>query len=236
MSKHMHRLAAPRSYPIFRREAHYVAKVRPGPHPKEKSLPLLIVLRDVLKVADTQNEVKRILKERKVLVDSKVRKDQKFPIGFMDVLWLPLLNTYYRVLFKKDGTLNFVKINEQEAKMKLCKIVGKRIIKKGKIQLNLHDGRNILVDDNKYKPGDSVLITIPEQKILKHLPLEKQMMVFIIDGKHIGETAKLVDFHPMAGSTEDRVVLESSGVQFETLKKYVFVIGKDKPELSIGEN
>lgn len=235
MSRHMHRLAAPKNYPILRKTAHYVIKVGPGPHPKKMSLPLMIVLRDVLKVGHIQSEIKHILNDGKVIVDGKLRKSPKFPVGFMDVISVPLLKENFRIVFNKDSSLNFLKIKEHEAKMKLCKIMKKTMLHKGKTQLNLHDGRNLIVDDKKYKSGDSVLITLPEQKITKHLPLEKDMLVYITDGKHIGETAKLVDFHSMAGSTEDRVVLHShSGEKFETLKKYIFVIGKEKPELHIG--
>jgi len=235
MSKHMHRIAAPRNYPILRKTAHYVIKLSPGPHPKKASLPLLVVLRDVLKVGYTQKEIKHILNDKKVLVDGKVRKSMKFPVGFMDLLSLPLLKENFRVLFNKDSSLHFMKINEAESKLKLCKVMDKTLLSKGKTQLNLHDGRNIIVDDKKYKSGDSVLITVPEQKITKHLPLEKDMLVYIIDGKHVGETAKLVDFRSMAGSTADRVMLNShAGEKFETLKKYVFVIGKEKPEIHIG--
>jgi small subunit ribosomal protein S4e len=234
MSKHLHRLAAPRNYPILRRIKHYIIKVGPGPHPKKASLPLLLVLRDMLKIADTQDEIRHILNDKKIIVDEKIRRNPKFPVGFMDTI--SFLHHHYRLLFKHDGTIDLTKITDEEAKTKLCKIVDKTIIRKGKTQLNLHDGRNIIVNDGKYKAGDSIMITLPDQKITKHFPLEKHMLVYIIDGKHIGETAKLVDFHSMSGSTEDRVVLDRAGEKFETLKKYVFVIGKEKPEIHIGEH
>lgn len=235
MSRHMHRLAAPKNYPILRKAAHYIIKVGPGPHPMESSLPLLVVLRDVLKIAGIQKEIKIILNEKKVLIDGKITRNPKLPVGFMDIVSLPLLKENFRVLFNKDSTLQFLKINDAEAKEKLCRIINKTIVKKGKIQLNLHDGKNIIVDDQKYKSGDSVLIKIPEQKITKHIPLEKNVLVYIIDGRHIGETAKVADFHQMTGSTDDRVALvDDTGKKFETLKKYIFVIGKEKPEINIG--
>lgn len=234
MSKHMLRLAAPKTYPILRKESKYIVKIGAGPHPKEQSLPLLVVLRDMLKIAHTQNEIKRILNDKKVIVDGKVRKNPKIPIGFMDIISLPILKHNYRVLFDRKGVLQLIKISDHEAKSKLCKIMDKTIIRDGKIQLNLHDGRNIIVNDQKFKSGDSILITLPDQKITKHLQLEREVMVYITDGKHVGETATIINFHPIPGSTEDTVLLKNeTGGEFETLKKYVFVLGKEKSEIHI---
>ena len=59
-------------------------------------------------------------------------------------------------------------VNEKESSLKLCKIKGKNLMK-GKINLNLHDGRNIITDNKEIKVGDSVLIELPAQKINQHL-------------------------------------------------------------------
>jgi small subunit ribosomal protein S4e len=233
MSGHLQRLAAPRNYPILRKTAHYVIKTAAGPHTKKMSLPLLLILRDILRIADTQHEIKQILNGRKVLVDGVPRTDMKFPVGLMDVLAFPQVKESYRILLNHDGTLKLSKITDKESKLKLCKILNKTAVRKGKIQLNLHDGRNLIVDDKKYKTSDTILISLPDQKVSKHYPLEKESNVFITDGKHVGEAAKIVDMHRMAGSTEDRVVLENQNGKFETLKRYVFVIGKEQPEVQI---
>ncbi len=234
MSKHLHRIAAPKKYPILKKVAHYVIKVSPGPHPKRDSLPLLLILRDLLRLTKNAKESKKLLNSRKVLVDKKVRKDPKFPVGLMDVISIPDLNQNFRVVFDNHGKVRLIEIDEKEAGLKLCKIMDKKLIKKGKIQLNLHDGRNILVDDQKYKSGDSILISLPKQEIKLHLPFEKGMLVYIVDGTHIGEMAKITEFRPMPGSNPDRVLLENvNGETFETLKKYIFIIGKEKPEINL---
>ena len=55
----------------------------PGPHKLRECLPLIVLLRNRLKYALTGDEVKRIVKQRLIKVDGKVRTDPTFPAGFM---------------------------------------------------------------------------------------------------------------------------------------------------------
>jgi Ribosomal protein S4E len=86
MGRHQKRIAAPRSWKIERKTAYWTVKPRPGPHPGNRSIPLLLIVRDMLKLADNSKEAKRILNEGNVTVDGKVRKDHKFPVGIFDLL------------------------------------------------------------------------------------------------------------------------------------------------------
>jgi len=235
MSNHIHRIASPKKYPVLRRGKHYVVKGEPGPHPKDSSVPLLLVLREMLNIVKTYNEAKKILNEGKILIDQKVRKSLKFPIGLMDVISIPSEGKNYRMIFSEKNKVKLIEIPEEEAKLKLCKIVNKKIIKNGKVQINLHDGRNILVEDNKYKPGDSLLINLPDQYVKKHIPLQKGVIVLVTDGTHIGSISKIVDFVSLPGSLENRVLLMDlkDNSKYETLKKYVFVIGTESPEIKV---
>lgn len=54
-----------------------------GPHKLRESLPLIIMLRNRLKYAITRSEVEKIVKQRVIKVDGKVRTDMTFPAGFM---------------------------------------------------------------------------------------------------------------------------------------------------------
>ena len=55
----------------------------PGPHKLRECLPLIVFLRNRLKYALTYDEVKKILKQRLIKVDGKVRTDVTYPAGFM---------------------------------------------------------------------------------------------------------------------------------------------------------
>ena len=64
----------------------YVSKApRPstGPHKLRECIPLVVFLRNRLKYALTADEVKKIVKQRLIKVDGKVRTDSTYPAGFM---------------------------------------------------------------------------------------------------------------------------------------------------------
>ena len=57
----------------------------------------------MLGVAQTRKEGKLILAQGKVLVDGKIRKQDESPVGLMDVISLPDMNKYYRVMPSHKG-------------------------------------------------------------------------------------------------------------------------------------
>ena len=62
-----------------------VFAVRPscGPHKLRNSLPLVVILRNRLKYALNYHEVVKIVMQRTIKVDGKVRTDKKYPTGLM---------------------------------------------------------------------------------------------------------------------------------------------------------
>jgi small subunit ribosomal protein S4e len=97
------RKPAPRFWPIHRKEGVWIVRPSSGPHSLEKCLPLLLVLRDILEVAETRKEAKKIISQGKVYVNGKVRGKDDFPVGLMDVISLPDLNKFYRVMPSHKG-------------------------------------------------------------------------------------------------------------------------------------
>ena len=89
--KHLKRYKAPKSWPIHPKEDTWTVKPSAGSHSINDSIPLTLVIRDVLKLADNSREAKRIINSGNVLVDGRVVKDYKFPVGFMDIIEIPKL-------------------------------------------------------------------------------------------------------------------------------------------------
>ena len=58
-----------------------------GPHRLRECLPLILFLRNRLKYALTYNETKKIVMQRHIKIDGKVRTDITFPAGFMGMYW-----------------------------------------------------------------------------------------------------------------------------------------------------
>ncbi|MBI2135645.1 30S ribosomal protein S4e [Candidatus Woesearchaeota archaeon] len=225
VKNHMKRLAAPKSWAVHRKLTAYITKPRPGAHSYKLGMPLNVVIKELLKLANTSREVKEIIKTG-VSIDGKKVIDERSIIGFMDVLSFIHSKEAYRILLNNNGFITPVKIEASESKIKLSKIIGKNLVN-GKTQLNLNDGRNLLVDKDGYRCGDILLIEIPNQKILEKIPLEKGSKIYLMGGKHIGE------IHTAETITGEKISLRSKdGSVFETLKKYAFAVGKDKVALS----
>ncbi len=184
--KHLSRLAAPKTWKIKRKGIKWISRPLPGTHSIDRSIPLNLVFINLLNYARTNKEVKHILNNQEIFVDGVRRKNPRFAIGVMDVLAIPKLEQYFRVLLTRKGKLRLLPIEEKEANLKLCRIKNKRAIK-NKIQLNLGDGRNILTEKDEFKVRDTVVIEVPSQKIKEVLKLEKGNLVYLTRGKHVGD-------------------------------------------------
>jgi small subunit ribosomal protein S4e len=231
MSKHLKRLAAPRRWTIPKKTHKWTVKPSPGPHPISRAVPLLVALRDLLHFCDTAAEARRIIGAREILVDGIPTRDYKRPLGLMDVLSIPTANEYYRVLLDARGKLRLVEIPKKNAKWKLSRIENKTTVKGGKTQLNLHDGRNILLNKDSYKTGDVLKLALPSQKILDVYPFSEGNVAMIIGGKHAGQIAP-INRYEVTRSPEPNVVHFDN---FSTIKDYVFVVGFTTPEITVPE-
>jgi len=219
---HLIRLAAPKTWNIKRKGVKFITKPAPGTHRLQDCVPLGVLLKEVLGYANTTREVKKILNADSVKIDGKVRKDFRFPVGIFDAVEFTNINEYFRATFNRKGKIDFVRIKKEDAILKPCKIIGK-VALRGKLQLNLYDGKNILADKSLYKVGDTLLLGLPEQKIIKHLKLDKNSTIFLMGGKHIGETGKVEDI------IKNRIIYkDDKGGLVETLKEYAFVVESEK--------
>ena len=236
--RHLKRLPAPTNWQLSRKVKKFTTRPMPGAHSMESSLPLLLIVRDVLGYADNAREAKKIIKMGKILVDGVKRKEHRYPAGLMDVISIPDTNENFLVLLDEKGRITLKKTDKND--VKLCKIKNKTVIKGGHIQLNLHDGRNQIVkvsdatkaEEDVYKTGDCVLISIPEQEIVGHVQFGEGKLAYITGGKHAGDFAKIIEIEKRK-LYPDIITLETKdGEQFKTIKDYVFVVGDEEPVLS----
>jgi small subunit ribosomal protein S4e len=236
--KHLKRLPAPKHWPIPRKTGKFTTRVIPGPHPRDHSLTLALLLRDFFGYAENMRETKAILSTGQIKVDGQVRKDPRFPVGLMDVIEITTSGEKFRVLPKIRGGLRLINIDEAEMGYKLCRIESKLMNKGGRVQLGLHDGRTLLLADNekvsKYKTLDTLKIAIPEQKLLSVLPLEKGVQAVVSRGKNIGIEGKVIEIEKRHGTHASTVTLEdTAGNRVQTALEYVFVVGKNKSEVNL---
>jgi len=232
MKKHLKRLPAPRALTIQRKVAYWATKPSPGAHPGDRAIPLLSLVRDFLKLADNAREAVAILHAGAVLVDGRIVREGKFPVGLMDVVSLPSRKEHYRIGLDVRGKLTPVSIEASEAGWKLCRVEDKTTIRGGKTQVNLHDGRNLVLAKGGPTTGTTLKIQVPKQKVVGEFPRDKGAVALLIGGQHVGEVGHL---ETIQESRNPRANVARFQEGFDTVVDYVFMIGKERPEIRLPE-
>ena len=225
------RQLAPTFWAIKRKEGQFVMRVNPGPHPGKRAYPLGMVLRDVLKLANTGYEVDRILKADKVKVDGVIRSDRNFAIGLMDVVELAMGQTY-RMVPKNGVSLSPIAIDEAEKGLKLLKITSKTIIKGKKMQYGFHDSKT-LISDQILKVGDSCVVSLPGVNITNHIAFEKGATALIITGENGGSVGKIEDIQDGVFSLPKRALISFDDKSVELPVEMVIAVGSDRPVIRV---
>jgi len=185
---YLKRQKMPKSWPIHRKGTTYVVSPSSG---LNKGLPLLVILRDILKIAKNRNEVKKAVKSKSILLNGKEIFEEKGLVCLFDSISIPSLKKYYKLILSEKRKFMLQEIGENESLKKIYKVIDKKMIKGKKIQINLMDGRNVL-STIKVKVNDSVVFSFKENKIEKILPLKENAKVIIFAGKHSGEKGIVV--------------------------------------------
>ncbi len=239
--KVLKRLNTPSYLQIKRKHGKFFINASPGPHPRRFCLPLLHIVRDLLKIVDSHRDAKKLIGLGDFKVDGRIIRNKVFPVGLMDVLSIEKMNKHYRILPDSHHGLILHEISEKESIFKLCRINTKTTIKGGHVQLNLHDGRNILIKvqdpknpkEDSYRCMDVLKLSIPEQEILKHLKFKEGHHAIIMSGKNIGQVGKINNILKRFGPKASTVSIEHNGSHTETSYDYTFIIGEDQSEISI---
>ncbi|HVP95366.1 MAG TPA: 30S ribosomal protein S4e [Methanoregulaceae archaeon] len=234
MGDHLKRFMAPDSWHIPRKTNKFITKTSPGPH-NANALPVAVWLRDQMGYALNMKEVKQILHQHDLVINGRTCSDPKMGIGIFDIISMPKIGKYYRMLRDKNGRHKTVEIDAEAAKTMLAKIRNKTVVSGGKVQLNMRFGANLIADD-AYKPKDSIVLSLePESrfKIVDHFPFAIGNMAMIIGGKHSGKVARIVGISKTAGSGPNRVALEDEQTKehFETVETFVYMVGRETPAL-----
>jgi small subunit ribosomal protein S4e len=206
---HKKRNEMPTSWPLPRKEKRKRFISVPS-HSYNKGISLLFILRDILKIARTRKEVRYMTLNGFVKVNNKIRKDEDFPLGVLDVISLEKSSKNYRLeIVNKKFVLK--EVSDKEASKKIVKISGKKVLSSKSIQMNLSDGQNILTKE-KFSVGDSVVLNTKENKVDKILPLKEGAKIEVVAGKHAGEKGKLLKFIELSRGRDYVIKLEDKEV------------------------
>jgi ribosomal protein S4E len=149
----------------------------------------------------------------------------------MDVVQLETLGSF-RILMDNRGNLVPKEISTEEVGFKLCRIAGKRNIKRGGFQLSFHDGTTVAGEFKELKPLDVLKLQLPELKIIDKIPFEKGITAFITGGSNTAKVGKIVEIKEIKRAP-NLVTLEADGKTFNAPANYVFGVGREKPIISI---
>lgn len=233
----------------------YAPRPSPGPHKLRESLPLSVFLKNKLKYALTGREVTLIVAQRLVKVDGKVRTDNNYPAGFMDVISIDKSGEHFRLLYDVKGRFAIHRISPEEAKYKLCKVKRVQLGAKGVPYLVTHDGRTIRYPDPAIKVNDTIKLLLPQttfapepvtpgapnptaveisHKIDGFLKFDVGNLVMVTGGRNMGRAGTIVHKEKHIGGFDIVHVRDVQGHDFATRLSNIFVIGEgSKPWVSL---
>ncbi len=234
MGHHLKRVVAPKAWGIARKTTKFITKPSAGPH-NANALPIAVWIRDQMGLARNMKEIKRILRQRDILVNGRACRHPDMGIGIFDIISVPKTDKHFRILRDVKGRHKTIPIDAAAAESRLVKVINKTMVKGGKVQLNLRDGSN-LIAENTYKSGDSVVLSLKtgeKNRIVEHFPMQTGNMAMIIGGRHSGAIARISEIIKVPGSLPNRIILTDAdgGQTFETIDEYVVMIGREKPAL-----
>jgi len=233
--KHLKRLNAPKHWMLDKMGGAWAPRPSTGPHKLRECLPVILILRNRLKMALNRREVTVICMEKLVQVDGKIRTDPCFPTGFMDVVTLGEFSKMYddkaavdryRVLYDVKGRFKLIPIQKAaDAKIKLLKVVKKFISSKKVPCIVTHDGRTIRYPDPLIKPSDTVVYNIETGKIQSFSSMDVGSLVMITKGRNCGRMGTLVSKEKHPGSFNIAHIKDVSGKAFATRLDNCFRVG-----------
>ena len=219
---HLKRISSSKRTSLERKGTTFLTCQSPGTHRKGESMALNVVMRDVLGLVDTTREAKKALHSEMVLVNGVPKKDHRLSVGFLDEITFTSSKDTYIMVY---NTLGKLELKKQDKKVtRAMKIIGKKILAKGKVQINLFTGKNIILDKKAdYSVGDSVVVD--KEKVTKHLKFEKGAKVFLTSGKHIGHNGVIEEITETESWLQSKKILvKTKNGTFETSKECAYVL------------
>ncbi|MFH1786366.1 MAG: hypothetical protein ABH829_01800 [archaeon] len=225
---HLKRTCSPTFWPIIRKQKTWAVRPASRGFMLNESMPLLLVIRDVLGETKTLRETKKLLNQGVVTVNGKDRTDYRFPVGLFDIIHITPIKKTYIVVPSKKG----IGIKETKpASSALMKITNKVANGKDAYQYTFHNGMTINLNKS-YKIGDSLVIGF-DGKVQGSFEMKEGTYAVITGGRRRGAQGKITSITLPAFTGSKMVAIEGEGGSYITKYDYVFPCGKAKPEVDL---
>jgi small subunit ribosomal protein S4e len=231
------RADAPRFWKISKKDKRFVVRTEPGPHGKDQSYPLLVLMRDILSIAKNSREAMTVLNSGKIMVDGRIIRSPRFPVGLMDVVDLPSINRSFRLIPRRGG-IEPVEITDKEKNLKMCIVKSKKTLRSAKTACGLHDGRVIYpAAEVDVRPGDSLVLRLPEQELQASYRLSNGSLALLVRGERSGEVITVEDVKPGTFSRGSIATVRfADGSTSELPSDALMPLGKQLPNITIASN
>lgn len=235
--KHLKRLAAPRHWMLDKLSGIYAPKPSSGPHKFRECLPMILLIRGRLKYALTRSEVTKILMQRHVKVDHKVRTDINYPVGFQDVVQIEKTDEHFRLLLDTKGRFVMHRITPEEAQFKLLRVKTYETGPKGVPFITTHDGRTIRYVDPAVNKNDTVKFDLKTKKVVDWVKFDVGHVAMVTGGHNKGRVGIITHRERHPGSFDIMHLKDAAGATFATRLQYTFIIGHgNQPLISLPRN
>ncbi len=204
---HLTRAETTRKIPIVRKGTQYTARALSH---QDSGVPVVIAVRDMLKIARTASEVKAMIKQKLLAINGRKVRDYREPILLYSILEA---GDMYRLTLLPTGRFSFEKTKDTG---RIAKVIGKKMLKNKIIQINLHDDTNVLSKEN-ISLGDSLELGL-DNKVKRVIKLEKGKKALIITGKSIGLIGTVKNIEGRS------VYIELNGREVHLDKDYLMVL------------
>uniref|UniRef100_A0A0D6R4K1 40S ribosomal protein S4 n=1 Tax=Araucaria cunninghamii TaxID=56994 RepID=A0A0D6R4K1_ARACU len=231
--KHQQRLAAPSGWLLDKLSGTYAPKCSPGPHKTRDSMPIIVFIRNRLKLALNVRETKAIVMQRLIKVDGKVRTDITFPTGFMDVISIDKTGEHFRLIYDTKGRFTVHRVEAAEAEYKLGKVKRVQLGKGGIPFLVTHDARTIRYPDPAITVNDTVKIDLATGKITDFIRFDTGVVAMVTGGRNMGRVGVITHRERHDGGFNIVHIKDAIDNSFATRESNVFIIGKEKPWVSL---
>lgn len=221
-SRHVKRLAVS-TYPrIARKTATYLIRQHPGRHDRANSIALLAMLRDKLGLASRAKEARGMINEGKIEVNGRVIRDERYPIGFGDILTLKPTGESYSVGVGKNGAIKIDKIEGKAKEGRMLKVIDKYVARGNRQMLRLLDGSTV-ESAKGIAVNDSVMVS--KGKIEKTIKFETGARCLVIKGTHASESGTIAEIVKGSALRDATVRVDGAYGRFETTVENVMVVG-----------
>ena len=159
------------------------------------------------------------MNQKNILLNKKIINEDKIGVSLFDVVSLVSSGKNYIVNLSEKGIFCLEEISEKESNSKIAKVIGKKMLKGKKLQLNLSDGINF-ISDMSCKVNDSVEVNFKENKIAKCVPLKEKTEALVFAGKHSGKKGVIESIN----NVEKMVQLKLKDETIHALIKQIMVL------------